>query len=129
MRMGSAEMDKVFVYGTLMKGYKYHMDYLAQSEFLGKGEITGFALYAVTSSYPGILPECGERVKGEVYEVDQETLKRIDDLEDEGSLYLRKQVEVLVQGEAVFGWVYIWNHETGGTAKINYDAQPWKEKE
>ncbi|MFZ3373652.1 MAG: gamma-glutamylcyclotransferase family protein [Desulfitobacteriaceae bacterium] len=120
-------MDKVFVYGTLMKGYGNYCYYLSESEFLGKGEITGYALYAV-SSFPGIVPEVGEKVKGEVYKVNRDTLKRLDSLEGEGSLYLRKQVEVLVEGQIVQGWTYIWNHETEGTEKIEHDAQPWKGK-
>lgn len=117
--------DKVFVYGTLMKGHGNHGYYLSQSEFLGKGEVTGYALYAV-SSFPGIVPEGGEKVKGEVYIVDRDTLKRLDSLEGEGSLYLRKQVEVLIDGQIVQAWTYIWNHETKGKDKITYDAQPWK---
>ena len=103
--------DKVFVYGTLMKGHGNHGYYLSQSEFLGKGEIASYALYAV-SSFPGIVPEVGEKVKGEDYIVDRDTLKRLDSLEGEGSLYLRKLVEVLVEGQIVQGWTYIWNHDT-----------------
>lgn len=118
-------MEKVFVYGTLMQGYGNHRNYLSQSEFLGKGEITGYALYAV-SSFPGVVLEAGEKVKGEVYNVDDPTLKRLDSLEGEGSLYLRKQVEVLLNGQLVQGWAYLWNHETEGSEKITYDAQPWK---
>ena len=68
---------KVFVYGTLMKGHGNHGHYLSQSEFQGKGEITGYALYAV-SSFPGIVSEHGEKVKCEVYVVDRDTLKRLD---------------------------------------------------
>ena len=118
-------MDKVFVYGTLMNGHENHRYYLWESEFLGKGEITGYALYAV-SSFPGIVLEVGEKVKDEVYKVDRDTLKRLDSLEGEGSLYLRKQVEALVDGQIVQGWTYIWNHETEGTDKIKLDDQPWK---
>ena len=118
-------MEKVFVYGTLMQGYGNHRNYLSQSEFLGKGEITGYALYAV-SSFPGIVPEHGEKVKGEVYVVDRDTLKGLDSLEGEGSLYLRKQVEVLVDGQIVQAWTYIWNHETEGKDKIKYANLPWK---
>ena len=118
-------MVMVFVYGTLMKGYGNNRYYLAQSEFLGKGEITGYGLYAV-SSFPGIVPEDGEKVQGEVYKVDQDTLKRLDGLEGEGSLYLRKKVEVRVDGQMVHAWTYIWNQAIEGTEKIKYDAQPWK---
>lgn len=118
-------MEKVFVYGTLMNGHGNHGSYLSQSKYMGKGEITGYALYVV-SSFPGIVPESGAKVKGEVYEVDQTTLSRLDCLEGEGSLYLRKQVDVLINEQIVQAWTYIWNHETEGKEKITYDAQPWK---
>jgi gamma-glutamylcyclotransferase (GGCT)/AIG2-like uncharacterized protein YtfP len=118
-------MEKVFVYGTLMQGNENHRNYLSQSGFLGKGEITGYALYAV-SSFPGIVPEAGEKVKGEIYKVDYPTLKRLDSLEGEGSLYLRKLVDVLLNGQLVQAWAYIWNHETEDTEKINFVDQPWK---
>jgi len=119
------DMFFVFAYGTLMNGYGNHRYYLSQSEYLGKGEITGYALYAV-SSFPGIVPECGEKVKGEVYQLDQDTLKRLDNLEGKGNLYLRKKVEVRVNGQIVQAWTYIWNRETSDIEKIKYDAQPWK---
>lgn len=126
IRKGFFIMTKqVFVYGTLMNGHGNHRYYLSESEFLGKGEITGYALYAV-SSFPGIVPEVGEKVKGEVYKVDRDTLKRLDSLEGEGSLYLRKQVDVLVEGQIVQAWTYIWNLKTECNEKIKYDAQPWK---
>lgn len=123
--MGGTIMDKVFVYGTLMKGYGNHHSYLSHAEFVGTAEITGYALYAV-SSFPGIVPEGEERVKGEVYKVDGDTLKRLDYLEGEGSLYLRKQVDVFVKGQLARAWTYLWNHEIEGTEKINYEEQPWK---
>ncbi|HHV65924.1 MAG TPA: gamma-glutamylcyclotransferase [Peptococcaceae bacterium] len=118
-------MSMVFVYGTLMKGYENHRYYLAQAEYLGKGEIEGYALYAV-SSFPGIVPEKGEKVKGELYRVDSDTLVELDILEGEGSLYLRKMVKVTMDQKTVEAWVYIWNGETRGKKKINYDDQPWK---
>lgn len=118
-------MDKVFVYGTLMRGHGNHSYYLTQSEFLGTGEITDYAMYEV-SSFPGIVPESGEVVKGEVYRIDQDTLRRLDQLEGEGSLYLRRNVEVLLNGKLVQAWTYVWNHEITGKVKVNYEAQPWK---
>lgn len=118
-------MNKVFVYGTLMKGHGNHRYYLSHSEYVGTGEISGYALYAV-SSFPGIVPEGQERVKGEVYKVDQDTLKRLDRLEGEGSIYLRKEIEVTVNGQSLMAWTYLWNHGIEGTEKISYDVQPWK---
>lgn len=117
-------MDKVFVYGTLLNGREYHSQYLFQSTFLGRAEVMDFAMYAV-SAYPGIVPEIGEKVKGEVYAIDRETLMRVDDLEDEGSLYVRKTVKVFLEGQMIPAWVYIWNQGIRGE-KISYQAQPWQ---
>ena len=117
-------MDKVFVYGTLMKGRKYHNQYLFQSPYLGKAEIAGFAMYAV-SACPGIVPERGEKVKGEVYEVDPETLMKLDGLEGEGSRYLRKTANVSLGEQIIPAWIYVWNQQITGK-KISYEDQPWQ---
>jgi Uncharacterized conserved protein len=58
-----------------MKGYWNHENYLFKAEFIGNGEISGYALYEV-SSFPGVVPVAGEKVKGEVYKVNDVTLQR-----------------------------------------------------
>lgn len=72
-------MFRVFVYGTLMRGEENHEPFLAGSRFVCHAELPGYALYKVDSCYPGIVPEEGERVKGEVYEVDTGTLTLLDE--------------------------------------------------
>lgn len=118
-------MVTVFVYGTLMRGQINHSYYLSKSEFLGEAELSGYAMYAV-SSFPGIVTEPSEKVKGEVYSVDVETLRKLDCLEGEGSLYLRKIVDLQLNYETIQGFVYIWNHSIRDLQKINYESQPWK---
>jgi len=75
----------VFVYGTLKKGFPNHEDYLGSARQLGK--------YQTLEKYPLVLcgpryvpcmiysPGDGRHVAGELYEVDDECLNRIDALE------------------------------------------------
>ena len=109
-------MVKVFVYGTLMRGHINHSYYLSKSKFLGEAELSGYAMYSV-SSFPGIVTEPSEKIKGEVYSVDAETLRKLDSLEGEGSLYIRKMVDIQLNNETIQGFVYIWNQQHKWCAK------------
>ena len=75
----------VFVYGTLKKGFPNHNNYMESAKRLGK--------YQTVEKYPLVLcgaryvpcminsPGKGHHVEGELYEVDDECLNRIDALE------------------------------------------------
>jgi len=75
----------LFVYGTLKKGFPNHDNYLGSAKLLGK--------YQTIEKYPLVLcgaryvpcmffsPGEGHHVEGELYEVDDECLNRIDALE------------------------------------------------
>ena len=101
-------MDKhlVFVYGTLRRGGPGAMsDRFPDANFIADAKVSG-SLYDL-GAYPGLLlNESDSPVIGEVYEVDDETLNKLDDFEA-SSDYRRKQVEIsLGSGESV-GWVYV----------------------
>ena len=96
----------VFVYGTLRRGGVRAMDELFPgAEFVGDARVSG-RLYDL-GDFPGLLlDESGARqVVGEVYEVDDETLSRLDDIEAPSS-YWRKRVEVSVGNRETACWVY-----------------------
>lgn len=116
---------RVFVYGTLMRGQANHKYYLSESEYIGEGEISGYSLYDV-GCFPGIVVEPDEKVKGEVYFVDEETLIKLDLLEGEGSLYNRRIAEIRTVNIISYGYVYVWNRSIQGARKIDYKVQPWK---
>lgn len=116
---------KVFVYGTLLKGEENHNAYLSGSRFVCCADLPGYGLYNV-DVYPGIVPEEGERVKGEVYEVDQATLRRLDDLEDEGDLYTRREVIAETAEGPIKVLVYVWNGDVDADRKVDYTKQPWR---
>ena len=122
-------MGKVFVYGTLMRDRSNHRYYLEDSTFLGIGSIKGYALYDL-GFYPGIIPEENECTKGEVFEVDDKTISRLDRLEGEGYLYTRRLVKVeMGNGLVEEAYAYIWNGSVDILGKVGFGRQPWKQEE
>jgi gamma-glutamylcyclotransferase (GGCT)/AIG2-like uncharacterized protein YtfP len=106
---------KVAVYGTLKLGHGNH-GLLKDSKLLGTDYLYGWDMYDL-GAFPGIVPgEAGISV--EVYEIDEETLRKLDGLEGyrEGKpdkcLYLRKTVDTQ------FGEAYIY--EFARVLRTNY---------
>ena len=114
----------VFVYGTLMKGLRYH-DLLSSSEYVGNGILDGYAMVDI-GSFPGIVKEENQKVKGELYRINRDTLRSLDQLEGEGSLYIRANVMVQFQGNWVDAMVYVYNQSINGKKRISFDQQPYK---
>jgi gamma-glutamylcyclotransferase (GGCT)/AIG2-like uncharacterized protein YtfP len=100
----------VFVYGTLRRGGIRAMPSLfPDSTFVDKAKVRG-RLYDF-GEYPGLLlDESGSPVAGEVYEVDDEILNRLDEIETE-SYYLRKQLEITFGESRRACWVYVFDPE------------------
>ena len=102
----------VFVYGTLMRGQRAnHM--LSGARYAGKCNLHSYAMYHL-GRYPGIVPCEGETVFGELYYVNREMLATMDAYEEEGSLYLRRTVQVLTEHGAVEAEAYIYNRDVTG---------------
>jgi len=95
----------VFVYGTLRRGGLRSMpDLFPGSKFVGGATVRG-SLYDL-GEHPGLLlDEPGSTVVGEVYEVDEETLRELDEIEAPSD-YHRKQTEVSLGGRTLACWVY-----------------------
>lgn len=103
----------IFVYGTLLRGMERFMA-LYNSSFTGSGVING--LLFDLGSYPGIS-DGSNPVFGEVYKIDDETLKALDRIEgytsgdEKYSLYLRRKITVtmLSDGSTVSAYTYLHN--------------------
>ncbi|MBD0373189.1 MAG: gamma-glutamylcyclotransferase [Pyrinomonadaceae bacterium] len=95
----------VFVYGTLRQGGLRAMPNLfPDSKFVGRASLRG-SLYDL-GPYPALLlEESDSSVTGEVYEIDDEILNKLDEIEATAQ-YWRKQVEVSFDNRSMICWVY-----------------------
>jgi gamma-glutamylcyclotransferase (GGCT)/AIG2-like uncharacterized protein YtfP len=100
----------VFVYGTLRRGGIRAMPSIfPDATFIDDAKVNG-RLYDF-GEYPGLLlDESNSPVVGEVYEVDDETLGKLDEIEAE-SHYLRKQFELSFDEDRRACWVYVFDPE------------------
>jgi gamma-glutamylaminecyclotransferase len=86
-------MNRVFVYGSLRKGFGNHR-LLEESTYIG--EATTYPSYTMLhlGGFPGLVAEGSTPIKGEVYEVDDYTLARLDRLESHPDFYERTPIEL-----------------------------------
>lgn len=88
----------VYVYGTLKAGY-WNSGLLAKAKFLGAAITVsdGFTMY--DGGFPYVVPDGLNRIKGEVYEVDDNVLANLDRLEGVPHHYIRKEVDVVINND------------------------------
>ena len=102
----------LFVYGTLMQGQPAH-DLLKDAAYSRR-----YTLYDHTmvdlGAYPGIVQKKNEAVLGEVYFVSPEMMAEMDRYEDEGNLYLRREVWVKSEQGSLRAEAYLYNKGTQG---------------
>ncbi len=96
----------VFVYGSLRQGSAGSMSIrFPDTQFVTNAQVRG-SLYDL-GAYPGLLlHESDSLVNGELYEVDDETLARLDQFELTSD-YLRKRVEVNTGSYRRTAWIYV----------------------
>lgn len=102
MRRMSSRHD-VFVYGTLMRG-EHHHESLAGGRFLGPAETLPQYDLVQIDYYPALVPGGTGKVMGELYQVDDATLQRLDELEEVPAYYVRERIE-LVDGRSAFAYL------------------------
>ena len=110
----------LFVYGTLRQNYHNHT-YLNTANFLGEAKTQDKFVMHFNGSIPFVSESQSiSQIMGEVYEVDESTLARVDQLEgcypishnpiqfDSESWYIRKQVAVKIIGtdNVISVWLY-----------------------
>ncbi|WP_300709343.1 gamma-glutamylcyclotransferase family protein [Limnohabitans sp.] len=113
----------LFIYGTLMPGLRLEAE-MHGARFTGAAQVPGRLVDL--GRYPGLLLGDGV-VSGEVYEVDDAHLARLDVVEDmvpgdrAASQYWREEVTVLsgpLQGQPV--QTYVYNRPTNGCTPISH---------
>ena len=86
-------MTTIFVYGTLMQGMRNHV-YLEKAKFVGPAKTKPEFELLYNGSIPAVR-DGSESVLGEVYELDDETLKNLDEVEEVSSkLYVKRDIEL-----------------------------------
>lgn len=101
---------QIFVYGTLKRGKENH-GWMAGQTFVGTARTQPcYRLYDL-GGYPGMVAdENGVSIEGEIWEVDEAGLTRLDILEDvAGGEYVRERIPLLppLENAAVEGYRYL----------------------
>ena len=120
--------DRLFVYGTLMRGFDHPMAQLLSrsADFLGPARCRG-RLYLV-KHYPGLVlsEDPAEMVFGELYRLraPRELLREFDMYEACGegfaapTEYVRQMVSVTLEGGATEAWTYVYNWPVAHLTRI-----------
>jgi len=128
-RESQRESQRVFVYGSLLRGLENH-GVLTGARFGGCYETApGFRMYEY-SYFPAVvaMPESDESIVGEVYDVDAAGMKRLDRLEGHPSFYCRTWID-LCDGSGA--WCYLLRQDqihncavvNGGDWRKHHSAQ------
>lgn len=103
---------RVFVYGTLMKGARNER-FMNGAELISENAVTkekSFLMLQFNSSSshgkysPGVKRGGHGHIQGEIYEVDDAGLGKLDELEQNGMRYQREEVEMQDGAKA---WMYV----------------------
>ncbi|HEU4439520.1 MAG TPA: gamma-glutamylcyclotransferase family protein [Methylomirabilota bacterium] len=96
--------DLLFVYGTLMRGFRLHHLLARAAELVGRGRVTGRLIDL--GSYPGAVADREGTLHGEVYRVTDPALwSRLDSVE--GPQYHRREVAIRSEdGRAMAACIY-----------------------
>lgn len=110
---------KLFVYGTLKKGYANH-HVLDGAKFVCNASMPNAVLYSL-GGFPGLqtTENSNDVVTGEVYEIDEAILKRCDRLEGHPDFYKRQPATVYADGaKAILCSYYEFPHHVNEEKRI-----------
>lgn len=85
----------VFVYGSLMFGFGNNW-LLRNSKFVGVAKTASKFTLISLGPFPALLRDGRTSVTGEVYEVNDKTLQRLDHLEGHPTFYCREYIDTTV---------------------------------
>lgn len=98
----------VFVYGTLKRGF-YNYEFLANSNFIGTAITKNkYPMINAEGYFPYLINDknIGKHIKGEVFEINDVTLNKLDVLEGYPDLYIRDNIEVTINNNTIKVIVY-----------------------
>jgi len=127
-----SELNRIFVYGTLMKGESRHSAIKnTDFEFIDDAFTKGKLLHV--NDFPGLIFDDKENVSGELYQCNKITkrLSEIDQIEGfyghqyGNSLFNRVILKVEVKGEFIWSWAYLFNGKDGN----EIPSGNWRERD
>ncbi|HZG75058.1 MAG TPA: gamma-glutamylcyclotransferase [Paenibacillus sp.] len=129
MRREDDGVTLVFVYGTLLRGEANHRRLRDAKARAATAVVEGGTLYDTGRGYPAMMlePRPGDgnaTVRGEVYEVDEATLRSLDELEDyygpndPRNEYERVRIEVVTEDGSLEAWTYVYKRAPAGSERI-----------
>lgn len=131
----------IFVYGTLMKGFRNYKKYLEGKVFSSRtGYVKGMLYHLENKDYPGFVPDGDGRVYGEILEIpkdytlmdDLDMLEGCKEKDCVNQEYCKKDLKVFTEDGKFFDElaVYVYNLK----AKVNslddrilLESGSWKE--
>lgn len=135
-------MNKVFVYGSLRQGLENHDLYLKDCSPYQSGYVKGKLYMIKSEDYPALLKDDNAFVYGEIYEIDDNQLKELDDLEDYFSInhinneYDRILCDIYDAHQRIIDQAYVYfynvrndkNRSLLGLAIDSYDFVEYKKR-
>jgi gamma-glutamylcyclotransferase (GGCT)/AIG2-like uncharacterized protein YtfP len=112
-------IHRLFVYGSLKRGYRHHAE-LQGARFVAVARTSAAYRLLDFGSYPG-LARGTRAVEGELFEVDDAVLERLDEFE--GSDYLRRRIE-LSDGSTVEAYLAVDAITSGAR---DFDGDSWSD--
>jgi gamma-glutamylcyclotransferase (GGCT)/AIG2-like uncharacterized protein YtfP len=116
-------IHRVFVYGTLKRGHGNWQRFMQDAVFLGKAESVDKAYKMFGHGIPfliriGLKKKQVRHAVGELYEVDDETLAALDQLEGHPRYYCREEQLFVIPSEGegaipTLAWVYLSQRHRG----------------
>lgn len=106
---------RLFVYGTLKRGHRLHSHLDGQS-YLGEGRTLPEFRLLNCGWYPALVEsDKGRSIRGEVWQVDDKTLQRLDEVEDVSSgLYERRVISLLAPFDDAPAITYVYLQDVTG---------------
>lgn len=98
----------LFVYGTLKQKEDNHW-LIETSKFLGNGKLKGYKL--IKKEFFSIEKDKNSFVLGEVYQINDKTLKDVDKFEEVGFLYNRELKEIEINNSILNCYTYTKKEE------------------
>ncbi len=119
----AAAGQRVFIYGTLLRGETAHRR-MSGARFLGEARTQpGYALVEL-GWYPGLVREGERSIAGELYAVAPSDLAALDDYEDHPALFLRQPIR-LADGSSAEAYLLRPEH---AEARQRIDADSWRRR-